>query len=572
MSWPRPIPILGDTTSAEERSSDPAGWAMDQATQSGLAAAIAARRDIRNYRPDAVPPEILTHILEAGHSAPSVGHSQPWRFIIVTDQAIRDHAALLADRERLRQANQLTPDRRARLLDLKLEGIRDAPVGVVIACDRRTPAGGVLGRATFPDTDMWSCACAIQNMWLTARAAGLGMGWVTFFQPDDLAELLQLPDGVETLGWMCLGWPDERPPEPGLQRRGWSRRLALEDVTLVDRWPDDDAPNQPVSHAAASSEPELRGPDQQEIVSGRDDGANRLTVPGSLGIIDSTVDRMVALSDRAPTSGTLILAAADHPVVRHHVSAYPPSTTHDVLAAAREGTSLGASTAAAAGLHIDVTLATTTEPGDLVNQDAMSHDDADYLIDQGRTLGAKSAANGLVCLGEVGIGNTTVAAAMACILLNLEPADAVGLGTDADSDMMERKRDIVARAVARARARHGTNLDNPRTALVALGGPEIALLAGVTIAAAQERVPVVLDGLVTSIAALLAVRQYPHVQAALVAGQRSREHAHAAVLTDLGLEPLLEARLRAGEGVGACLAAQLLITSTQARATTTTVQ
>src|SRR5699024_3312465 len=159
---------------------------------------------IRSFRPDTVPPELLTHVLAAGHTAPSVGHSQPWRFIVIRDQQTRDRASHLADRERLRQANRMTADRGSRLLDLKVEGIRDAPVGVVVACDRRAPAAGVLGRATFPDTDMWSCACAIQNMWLTARAAGLGMGWVTFFQPPDLAELLGLPEGVETLGWMCL--------------------------------------------------------------------------------------------------------------------------------------------------------------------------------------------------------------------------------------------------------------------------------------------------------------------------------------------------------------------------------
>jgi nicotinate-nucleotide--dimethylbenzimidazole phosphoribosyltransferase len=196
-----------------------------------------------------VPPGLLRQVLEAGHQAPSVGHSQPWRFIIVTEQATRDAAALVADRERLRQADLLTPDRRARLLDLQLDGIREAPVGVVVACDRRTPAAGVLGRATFGDADLWSCACAVQNMWLAARAAGLGLGWVTLFQPADLAALLDLPDGVETLGWLCLGWPDERPPDPGLERRGWSRRLPLDDVILPERWPAAE-PSPPTSHLA----------------------------------------------------------------------------------------------------------------------------------------------------------------------------------------------------------------------------------------------------------------------------------------------------------------------------------
>jgi nicotinate-nucleotide--dimethylbenzimidazole phosphoribosyltransferase len=137
--------------------------------------------------------------------------------------------------------------------------------------------------------------------------------------------------------------------------------------------------------------------------------------------------------------------------------------------------------------------------------------------------------------------------------------------------MIARKRDVVGRALARARAAYGDELRDPRVLMAALGGPEIALLAGVTLAAAERRVPVMLDGLVTSVAALLAVRLEPAVQSALVAGQRSRELAHGAVLRELGLEPLLQLRLRSGEGVGACLAAQLLLTALRARQATARV-
>ena len=120
MTWPRPVPVIGDQTHAAERAADPSGWALDPATVEALHTVFGARRDIRRYRPDAVPPELLRTVLEAGHRAPSVGHSQPWRFVVVTEQATRDRAAVLADRERLRQAELLTPDRRARLLDLQL--------------------------------------------------------------------------------------------------------------------------------------------------------------------------------------------------------------------------------------------------------------------------------------------------------------------------------------------------------------------------------------------------------------------------------------------------------------------
>lgn len=575
MTWPRPVPIIGDQSAASERAGAPSGWALGEQVTAALATVLGARRDVRRYRPDPVPAELLDAVLGAGHQAPSVGHSQPWRFIVVREAATRDRAVLLSDRERLRQAEQLEPDRRARLLDLQLEGIREAPLGIVVACDRRAPAAGVLGRASFGDADLWSCACAIENMWLTARAAGLGMGWVTLFQPADLAELLHLPPGVETLGWLCLGWPDERPPEPGLQRAGWSQRLTLDEVVMSERWPDDDqAP--PPSYLAtaaqavppASQQAQLAAPTAGAVVSARDSGDRLLTAPGSLGVLDTMVNRVLALGHAGLTGGTLALVFAQHPVTALGISAYPASVTTDVLAATLAGESLGAVTAAATGLAIrSVWASARSVQGDLVRTDALTPADTARLLAEGSELGRSLAAEGLVCLGEVAVGNTTVAAALAGVLLGVPATDVVGLGVGADAAMLERKREVVDTATERARAKYGHDLDEPSVLLSALGGPEFAMLTGVVLGAASAGAAVVLDGLSTSVAALLAVRMQPAAQAHLIAGQRSRERAHGLVLTELGLEPLLELRLRSGEGVGACLGAQLLLAGLRMRRT-----
>ncbi|GAB0024318.1 hypothetical protein VN1338_33260 [Helicobacter pylori] len=558
--YARPVPTIGDTSSAAERREDPSGWAMGEAVTEALASVVAGRRDIRRYRPDAVPEELITAVLEAGHRAPSVGHSQPWRFIVVTDPATRDRAAAMADRARVDQAAHLASERAARMLDLKLEGLREAPVGVVVACDRRTPATGVLGRATFPDADLWSCATAIENMWLTARAHGLGMGWVTLFDPDELADLLGLPEGVVTLGWLCLGWPDERPPSPGLERAAWSKKTPLEQVVLRERWPaDEGAPQQPVSH--------LRGPEPARLVGATDAADELLSPPESLGVLDRALNRVLAVGAQDVTGGTLVLAGADHPVTGLGVSAFPDATTHDVLTATVAGTSLGAATAKGAGLAVvgvDAGVAQavpgahgvrpTGERGDLASTDAMSLADVEALIAAGREIGTEAAASGLVCLGEVGVGNTTVAAALACALLDLEPQDAVGLGSGSDADMVARKREVVAAAVARTQGER-----DPLRLLAMVGGPEIALLTGVTLGAAAAGAPVVLDGLAASLPGVIAARLEPAAQAYLLAGQVSRERAHAVVLRELGLEPLLDLRLRSGEGVGACLAASMVL-------------
>ncbi len=574
--WSRPVPVIGDHTSALERGADPAGWAFPEPTRTSVYDVIRARRDVRRFRPDSVPDDVLRRVLSAGHAAPSVGHSQPWRFIVVRDADTRDRAAVLADRERLLQAAAFDGDSGRRLLDLQLEGIREAPLGVVIACDRRTAPRGVLGRATFPDSDLWSCACAIENIWLAARAEGLGLGWVTLFRPIDLAGLLHLPDGVVTLGWLCLGWPDERPPTPGLERSGWSKKLPLEHVVLSERWPADGtgSPAPPRSH--------LRAPDQQAVVAARDSADALLTPPGSLGVLDRTIDMVAALPRPVLGTATLVLVGADHPVAALGVSAYQVAVTREVMAAAGAGESVGAAAARSAGMRLTIVDAGIDGPpmsgallarpehqvGDLVATDALHPVDVQRLISFGRGFGERAARHGAVGLGEVGIGNTTVAAALTAVLLELDAEQVVGLGAGADADMLQRKRQVLGRALSRARDLYGTGLADPLTALAAVGGPEFAVLTGVVLGAAAGGVPVVLDGLATSAAALLAVRLEPAAAAHLVAGHRSREPAHRFVLHELGREPLLDLRIRAGEGAGACLALGLLKAAMMTRAGT----
>ena len=220
----------------------------------------------------------------------------------------------------------MEPEAGRHLLDLDLEGIREAPLGLVVVCDRRTAAVGVLGRATFVDADLWSCACAIENLWLAARAEGLGVGWVTLFEPGELAVLVGAPEGVETLGWLCVGWPDERPPAPGLERRGWSTRLPLASLVIRERWPEESggpAPPQsrapasapsgapasapsgapaPAETGAAVSPPRLLPPSPVDVVMAHDSADRLLSAPGSLGVLDRTIDRVLALG-RPPDGG-----------------------------------------------------------------------------------------------------------------------------------------------------------------------------------------------------------------------------------------------------------------------------
>lgn len=198
--------------------------------------AITERRDMRRFVPDAVvPEEVLARLLQAAHAAPSVGLMQPWRFIRITDQHLRQSIHDLVDEERLRTAEALGT-RGEEFLALKVEGILECAELLVVALgDGRTHH--VFGRRTLPQMDLASVSCAIQNLWLAARAEGLGMGWVSIFEPRRLAALLDMPDDAEPVAVLCLGPVPEFPHRPQLEIDEWALGRALAELVSENRWP-----------------------------------------------------------------------------------------------------------------------------------------------------------------------------------------------------------------------------------------------------------------------------------------------------------------------------------------------
>lgn len=196
--------------------------------------AIAERRDMRHFCGGEVAPELLKRLLEAAHQAPSVGLMQPWRFIRITRPALRCAIQALVEAERLRTAEALG-ERSGEFMQLKVEGIGDcAELLVVALMDGRE--SHVFGRRTLPEMDLASMACAIQNLWLAARAEGLGMGWVSLFEPQALAELLVMPPGSKPLALLCLGPVTEFYPAPMLQQQGWIEPRPLSELLFQDQW------------------------------------------------------------------------------------------------------------------------------------------------------------------------------------------------------------------------------------------------------------------------------------------------------------------------------------------------
>ncbi len=205
--------ILSDFTEAERRA---------------LYRIIAARRDIRShFLPDPVPDSILLRLLQAAHLAPSVGLSQPWEFLIVRDPAIKEQVYAAFAAANAEAALRFTGERRALYRRLKLEGIREAPVNLLVACNRHRGGSVVLGRTHQRSMDLFSCICAIQNLWLAARSEGIGVGWVSIIRRQKLRTIFALPTHVVPLAYLCLGWVRDFPEEPELQTVGWAARNDL---------------------------------------------------------------------------------------------------------------------------------------------------------------------------------------------------------------------------------------------------------------------------------------------------------------------------------------------------------
>jgi len=202
--------------------------------------AIFNRRDMRHFKKNSQPlqPEVLLRLLQAAHAAPSVGYMQPWRFIQITDSKVKANIKSLVEEERQATANALSEqEKQEDFLEIKIEGINDCS-DLLVVCLSNKREKYVFGRRTMPEMDLASAACAIQNMWLAARAEGIGMGWVSIFSPKALAQLLKLPKGASPIAILCLGEVDAFYDKPMLETEGWDQRRALDSLLMHNQWQD----------------------------------------------------------------------------------------------------------------------------------------------------------------------------------------------------------------------------------------------------------------------------------------------------------------------------------------------
>jgi 5,6-dimethylbenzimidazole synthase len=210
---------------------------FDESDRRAVYRAIRERRDVRRgFLPEPIPDELLHRLLEAAHNAPSVGLMQPWRFIVVRDLAVRQkvHEIFLKANEQAMATYE--GEQKQNYAGMKLEGILEAPQNLCVVCDSQSRQGHQLGRRTMPETAIYSAVCAVQNLWLAARAEGIGVGWVSILEPSSLRNVLKIPDQITPVAYLCLGYVDAFSKEPDLERTGWEKRTSLKKVLSLDQY------------------------------------------------------------------------------------------------------------------------------------------------------------------------------------------------------------------------------------------------------------------------------------------------------------------------------------------------
>jgi len=213
------------------------GAALGEADRRGLYRAIRTRRDVRSHfvrRP--IGDAALARMLDAAHHAPSVGYSQPWDFVLVRDAAARRRVKESFEAARASAAAELAGERRRAYESLKLEGILESDLNICVTYDAARSGPFVIGRSSMPEAGVYSVCCAVQNLWLAARAEGIGVGWVSILSREDLREILGLPEAIEPVAYLCMGHVDEFAERPDLEEAGWLARVPLRDVVHYGAW------------------------------------------------------------------------------------------------------------------------------------------------------------------------------------------------------------------------------------------------------------------------------------------------------------------------------------------------
>ncbi|SHM55409.1 nicotinate-nucleotide--dimethylbenzimidazole phosphoribosyltransferase [Flavobacterium saccharophilum] len=531
---------------------------------------LKSRRDTRHFTPDEVPDEVIEKALQAGHWAPSVGLTDATRYYIIKSaevkSAIKD---LFLDYNKKAESLTDNPEQKEHYKSLKLEAIEEAPIGLIIAYDRSVLNQFTIGTVGSNEAVKFSSVCAAQNIWLSLTDQGYGMGWVSILNYYQFKKILDLPDNIEPLGYFCVGKPATNyDNQPMLQQLHWKKKSEAPICTEIKN-----VTESYISDLKLKSQIEIDNKNDfskelQEKIDGK-------TKPvGALGTLETLAFQLATVFETLNPkiiNPNIVVFAADHGIANHGVSAYPQDVTRQMVGNFLDG---GAAinvfckqndiqlSIVDSGVNydfptnanlIDAKIAKGTQS--FLHAPAMSETELQLCFEKGKTIVENIAKTGSNCIGfgEMGIGNTSTASVLMSLLTGFSIEECVGKGTGVEDQKLLQKQEFLKRAIE-----NYSGQANLKEQLAYFGGFEIIQMASGMLTAFENKMLILVDGFICSVAFLIASKINPSIIKNAFFCHCSAEQAHQKLLQYLKAKPILNLDLRLGEGTGCAIAFPIL--------------
>ena len=525
---------------------------------------ILHRRDVRGNRflQDHLNDEDMDKILMAALHSPSVGYSQPWEFVVIRDRTTREKIKNSFDAENTKASVLFDAEKASKYTELKLEGILESPLNLAVFY--KPSKAVVLGQTSMKEVGLYSVICAIQNMWLMARALNIGLGWVSILDPEKVKKILNAPVENQLVAYLCLGHVNEFTDKPELEILNWEKRKKMAQVRVEEKYP-----------KQADKEFNIKKV-PLELKQALEHKINFKTKPlGALGKLEK-VALQIGLIQQTLTpvlnKPVIVVFAGDHGIVKEGVSAYPQEVTYQMVMNFLGGGA--AINVFCKQNEIDINIVDAGVNYDFpnglaglsrfkigygtksfLNEPAMNKEEVNRALQCGAKVvrDLHEQGSNIIGFGEMGIGNTTSASALMSVYCQLLPEVCVGSGTGVDQAGRKRKISVIEKAIAK----HG-KISDPLDILATYGGFEIAQMCGAMIQAAELGMIILVDGFISSAAFLAAYSMRPEVREYAIFCHQSEEQGHKRLLEYLEVSPLLNLDMRLGEGTGVAVGYPLI--------------
>ncbi|WP_286966632.1 nicotinate-nucleotide--dimethylbenzimidazole phosphoribosyltransferase [Flavobacterium sp. UBA4854] len=531
---------------------------------------LKSRRDTRHFTNDEVPDEVIQKALQAGHWAPSVGLTDATRYYLIKSDEIKTSIKkLFLDYNKKAEERTDNPEQKELYRSLKLEAIEEAPIGLIIAYDRSVLNQFTIGTIGSNEAVKFSSVCAAQNIWLSLTEQGYGMGWVSILNYYEFKKILDLPENIEPLGYFCIGKPATNyNNQPMLQQLHWKQKSEAPICNEIKEIHQINVPDFDLR-----SENEIKN--KSDFNKRLQEKIDSKTKPvGSLGMLESLAFQIATVFETLNPKiikPNIVVFAADHGIANHGVSDYPQDVTRQMVNNFLDG---GAAinvfcnqnnielSIVDSGVNydfptnaklIDAKIAKGTQS--FLHVPAMSESEVRLCLDKGKSIVQNIAKSGSNCIGfgEMGIGNTSTASVLMSILTGFPIEECIGKGTGVENEKLLLKQNLLKKAI-----------DNysGQTELISqlsyFGGFEILQMSGAILEAFENKMLILVDGFICTIAYLIALKINPNIQQNAIFCHCSAEKAHSELLNYLEAKPILNLDLRLGEGTGCAVAFPIL--------------